>query len=116
MINVLSLSKEKVSQVEGMNSSIVSFESDEDIWGWKIKRNGISHDTGILIDEFKLDVAYFGSETVGNLGSRTVGEMSKIDSGVDIMSEIFSSDLDLGSNRLNVYGIDMNDNWDSYTE
>ncbi len=116
MIDVLSLSKEKVSQVEGMNSSIVSFESDEDIWGWKIKRNGISHDTGILIDEFKLDLNYYANETLDSLAAKTLDEMSKIDSGVNIMSEIFSSDLDLGSNRLNVYGIDMNNNWDGYTE
>ncbi len=115
MISIISLSKEVISQIEGMDSSIVTFESDEDIVAWKIKLGGTSHDSGVLIDELRLDFAYYDSESVGDWDSKTVGEMSKIDSGVDISCEIFATDLNEGNNRLNVYGLDLADNWDLYT-
>lgn len=82
-INITSVSSFKLSNNQGMNSSLVSFKFDQDVDQYRLSTLGVSHDTGNII----------------------VDEVGVIQKEVEVIQAIYYSDLyQEGENRINIYG------------
>jgi len=114
MIDVTSVSSYKLSNVNGFDSTLVTFESDTDITAWRINRLGTSWDTGEVLEEESLDWSRALSNSWNSLKDLTWLEQAYIEAEVSITDEIYASELQAGEQRINVYGKDRNGNWSQY--
>lgn len=88
---IISQSRNKISNITAVNSSIVKFKFDQDVTEWRVRTGGNSQDTGILADS---------------------GEIVK--EGTEIQAEVDWTELSIeGANRINIYGKN-NSGWTPY--
>jgi len=114
MIDIKSVSRFRLSHVSGFDSALVTFESDVDLIAWRINRLGTSWDTGEVLEEESLDWARVANRTWDPLMSESWDQQAFIEAGISITDQIEASELQTGTQRINVYGKDRNDNWSSY--
>ena len=114
-IDVLSVSHYTLSNHADFDASLVTFESDVDIIAWRVNREGTSYDTGTVLEE---DNTYWSSADdvtwQSHKDDRTWGDLAKIAAGVDLTAQIFDTDLQEGSQRINVYGKNTSGSWSLY--
>lgn len=111
MIDIKSVSRFRLSYVSGFDSALVTFESDVDLIAWRINRLGTSWDTGEVLEEESLDWARVANRTWDSLMSESWGQQAFIEAGISITDQIEASELQTGTQRINVYGKDRNGNW-----
>lgn len=91
-VNIISVSRSKISAQSGVNSSVIKFTFSEDVTEWRIRRDGVSYETGVLI-------ASGGAVTAG----------------VEAQATILNTHLNIeGQNRINIYSKDASGNWTTY--
>lgn len=91
-ITITSVSKQKISDETGMNTSTIKFTFSEPVVQWSARLNGVSHTTGV------------------ELGSGT-----NVAQGVEATLIVSWNQLSSeGANRINFYGFDGT-NWTTYT-
>jgi len=114
-IDVLSVSHYTLSNHEDFDASLVTFESDVDIIAWRVNREGTSYDTGTVLEE---DDTYWSSADdvtwQDHKDDRTWGDLAKIAAGVELTAQIFDTDLQEGSQRINIYGKNTSGTWSLY--
>ncbi len=110
-VSILSVSKYRLSYMSGFDSALVTFESSLDMTAWRIMKDGSSYDTGTLLEELTKDWSNLSDETWGAQSTKSWNELLKLDAGVDVTVQIYASELDLGSNTINVYAKGTNGVW-----
>jgi len=110
-VSILSVNRYRLSYMSGFDSALVTFESDSDLTAWRIMKDGSSYDTGTLLEELTKDWSNLSDETWNAQSTKSWNELLKLDAGTDVTAQIDASELDLGSNIINVYARDTSGNW-----
>lgn len=117
IINVVSVTRNKISDEVGMNTTIVTVEFDQDIQGYTVNVNGVSFSTGKVIEYVTKYIRDYTQLSIGSLSNMTVAEMRKLSHGDSIEIEIDNTELyEEGDNRVNIYGQSMSGNWTGYDQ
>jgi hypothetical protein len=95
IVTIISKTKEKISTLEGMSISLVTFKFDKDVVEYKVNVLGTSHDTG-----------YTGIHD-------TTGVSADEEIQIVILDDYLVQE---GLNRVNIYGKDIEGNWTPYEE
>lgn len=88
-VNVVSISKNKISKVDGMNQSIITVYFEEDVNRYVARLNGVDHNTGDIVHD---------------------GEFAKAFEEVQIIIDWNELSTE-GENKINIYGLSANGIW-----
>jgi hypothetical protein len=111
-INIESVSRYKISNVSGMNESIVYFfSSDQVLKDFVAKAGGVSHDTGVTVG--KADNLYPGETLYPRETLYPYAYILPI--GILQRFEVLASELGGdGTYRINIYGMNEAGEWTAY--
>jgi GH25 family lysozyme M1 (1,4-beta-N-acetylmuramidase) len=117
-VTIISVSQDKISNVDGMDKAYITFSFDVDTNKFTVNVNGVSHDTGIVAHEGGgKTVIEMADTTVLDLSVNTVQQISIIVAGMEIVAEVDWKELyGEGQNRVNIYGRNKDGIWTPYTE
>lgn len=93
IITIISYTKDKISDEEGMTTSYVTFQSNQDLIEWEARADGIGQGTGDL-----------------------VGQGYNVSANTDVTFDVHYTELTSGDKiyRINVYGKNAKGVWSSY--
>ena len=111
-INIDSVSRYKISNVAGMDESIVYFfSSDQVLKSFVAKVGGVSHDTGVTVGEadnlYPSTTIYPSTALYPYTYSLPVGTSQRF----EVLASELSGD---GTYRINVYGMNEAGEWTAY--
>lgn len=111
-INIESVSRYKISNVAGMNESIVYFfSSDQVLKSFVAKAGGVSHDTGITVGE--ADNIYPSASLYPRMTLYPYSYSLPV--GIPQRFEVLASELaGDGTYRINIYGMNEAGEWTTY--
>lgn len=104
---ILSVSRTKVSSVDGYDSARVVFEFDQPVAAWTIRVGSTCAFDGVEVASWSaasalgFGLAPFGTSPFGSV----------FETVLTGMGEIFDDDLSIGSNDVAIYGRDAKDRW-----
>lgn len=118
IVNIISVSRDKVSDEDGADKVYITFNFDVDTLEFTVNVNGISYDTGIVAHRGGAkSIADLASMTVGELAQNTVQSIAIVVAGYNIVAEIDWTELyQEGQNRINIYGKSADGIWTEYNQ
>lgn len=114
VVNIISVSKSKISNIVDMNKSTIIFTFNIPIQAYIVRIGGNSHDIGLDSSSKSLYVQDLANRLISDVKNITVKEIRQIDSDVNITEEINSMELSEGINRVNIYGQSLDGQWNLY--
>lgn len=111
-ITINSVSKQKISDEPGMDESIVKFESNQTLKAWVAKLGGYSHSTGTVVGQ---DNNIYPSSLLYPKTS-LYPQNYTLSSGVEEEFTVENEEITDGDGtyRINVYGMNEDEEWTSY--
>jgi hypothetical protein len=117
VVTITDVSTYKVSDKEGKDTCLATFEFDKAIQEYTVNVLGTSHETGTVADREGKLVSDMDDLLVTALDDMTVEEARQFNAEVPITADIDNTELyQEGDNRVNVYGKDLDGNWTPYWE
>jgi len=123
-VTSISIDNQKLSDEEEFDTAIIDFTFDQDIVAYSVRCNGTNYNTGILVEEFvsqSQNVLSVSESTVLQVKSILVSHLATTNKPMP-KNTIFSAELDFtelyqeGSNRINVYGKNIQGMWSNYNQ
>lgn len=115
LVSIVNVSRLKISDVVGVDRAVVRFTFDADAQSFTVNVNGVDYSTGTVAHTGGgQTVSELSTDTVGNLATKTVQQISIILAGTELVAEIDWSEVSLGSNRVNIYGKGTGGLWTPY--
>lgn len=117
IVNVVSVSRDKISDEIGMNKTLVTIEFDQDVQGYTVNVNGVSFSTGKVIEYVTKYIRDYASVSVASLSNSKVSDMRRFAQGQRVEIEVDNTELyEEGNNRVNLYGQAIDGSWTQYDQ